>query len=149
MQEAAGYFQSAFHPAGERLYTSITPVPQLEQGEQRLDTFGAGTAGNVIEHPVQVHVLVGGQFVVEAGILKHDAEPAANIEGPDCRVEAVDRDRTTCGAKERRQHLDGGRLARSVGAEEREDFAGADIETDATYGSDVAEGFDQVLYVNH
>ena len=49
-----------------------------------------GCARHVVEHAVQVHVLVGGQLLVEARILKDDAEPPPHLGRVRQRIEAVD-----------------------------------------------------------
>jgi hypothetical protein len=103
----------------------------------------------VIQRPVQVHVFVCRQLDVEAGILKDDPESTARLERLRRRVEAVQLHRAAGRTLERREHLDRGCLAGAVGAEEREDLAGSDIERNAIHGLDLAEGLDQVLYVDH
>ena len=68
-----------FMPPENVLTSSVAPVPQLEQRQQPLDALGADAARDVVEHAVQVHVLVGGQLAVEARILEDDAEAAAHV----------------------------------------------------------------------
>ena len=50
----------------------------------------AHLARDVVEHAVQLHVLVGGQLAVEAGVLEDDAEALADFVLVDCGVEAVE-----------------------------------------------------------
>ena len=107
-------------------------------------------ARHVIEHAVQLHVLVGGQLAVEARILEDDAEAAAHLDAaastgsrPSSVIAAARR------PQQRRQHLDRRGLAGAVRAEEREDLAGAHVERHAVDGAHVAERLDEVFDVNH
>ena len=50
----------------------------------------AGRARDAVEHAVQVHVLVRGQLLIQAGILEDDPEPAPDIRGVRDRIETVD-----------------------------------------------------------
>ena len=53
------------------------------------------------------------------------------------------------GSQQRREHLDRRGLAGAVRAEKREDLALGDVERDVIDRFDLAECFDQILYVNH
>src|SRR5204862_3317448 len=80
-----------------------------------------------------------------AGVLEHDAEALADFGLVRGGVQAVELERATRGAQQRGEHLDGRRLAGAVGAEEREDLAGLDVEGDVVDGGDGAERPDDVL----
>ena len=53
---------------------------------------GAHLARDVVEHAVDLHVLLGGQFAVEAGVLEDDAEALADLVLLDRGIEAVELD---------------------------------------------------------
>jgi hypothetical protein len=55
---------------------------------------------------VQLHVLVRGQLLIQAGILEDDPEPASDIRGVRDRIQTVDPDGPARRREERRQHLD-------------------------------------------
>ena len=90
MQKSARNLQAAFHPAGKCLHTGIPPVPQLEQFEEHLNSLHADSPRDVVEHSVQIHVLVSGQLVIETGILEDDAKPAACIEWIGRGIDAIE-----------------------------------------------------------
>ena len=39
----------------------------------------ADLAGHFVEHAVKIHVLEGGQFFVQTGVLEHDSETLARL----------------------------------------------------------------------
>ena len=106
-------------------------------------------ARNVIEHAVQFHVLVGRQLAVETRVLKDDAECAAGFDLFRDRIHAVEAHRPAGRPLQRREHLDGRRLARTVGSQERENLTRGDVERHAVNGFHLAECLDQVFDVNH
>ena len=73
----------------------------------------------------------GGQFVVQAGVLKHDAEAFARFVLLRDRVETVELDVAAGGLEQRRQHLDRGGFAGAVRPQEGEDLASLHVEGDA------------------
>jgi hypothetical protein len=56
-----------------------------------LDTLAADLAGHLVEDTVEIHVLVGGEFFVEAGVPEHDAETLAGFVVLHRRIQAVRR----------------------------------------------------------
>jgi hypothetical protein len=66
-------------PPENVLTYAVTALPQLEDREQPLDPLVARPPRHVIEHAVQLHVLVGRQLAVQARILEDDAEAAAHV----------------------------------------------------------------------
>ena len=79
VQQAAGDLQAALHAAGELLHWIVAAVPELEQLEQPFDALLADLARDFVEDAVEVHVFVGGELVVEAGVLEDDAEAFAHL----------------------------------------------------------------------
>ncbi len=149
VKQTACNLEPAFHPARKLLHRSVAPIPQLEQLEQQLDPFTPNLARHVIQHAVQVHVLVGGQLVVEARILEHDPEPPARVERTRHRIEAIKAHRSAGGMQQRRQHLDRRGLAGAVRSQKGEHFARVDVERHAVNGAQLAKCLDEVLYSNH
>src|SRR5262249_19225014 len=135
VKEAAGDLQPAFHSAGELFHWSLPPLPEAEQREQHLNALPANAAREVVEHPVQLHILLSGQLAIEARILKDYAESAPDLELVGKWIEPVERDRPARRSEQGGEHLDRGGLARAVGAKESEDLTGADFEGNAVDGS--------------
>src|SRR6218665_238512 len=63
---------------------------------------------------------------------------------PSSGVGAVEGDGAVVGLELAVDHVEGGRLAGAVGADEREQFAGRQLEADAVHGLHAAEGFAEV-----
>jgi hypothetical protein len=87
-----------------------------------------------VQAALELHVLTPRQQRVERRILKRDADDIAHRGSiPD---DVVARDpRGTCGWREEGgEHVNGGRLSRSVGAEEPVDLGWADLELDSVDG---------------
>src|SRR5271156_899549 len=98
---------------------------------------------------MQIHVFPSGLFVVEAGILKHNAEALARQFLLYRGVEAVEFDAPAGGAQQRGEHLDGGGFPSSVRPEEGEYFSLCDVEADVIDGGEVSELSDQMADGNH
>ena len=78
----------------------------------------------MVEDAVELHVFVGGQLAVEAGVLEDDAEALARFV---LAARTGSRPSSSMGPpvglEQRGEHLDGGGFAGAVGAEEGEDLA--------------------------
>ncbi len=149
VQKTARDFEASPHPAGELLDRVLAPVPQLKQLEQLLDAFVAELARNAVQHAVEVHVLVGGQFVVDAGVLEYDPELLARAGLIPHGVDAVEGHTAARGFQQRSQHLDGSGLAGAVGAEEGENLALGHLKGDVVDGDEIAEFLHQPLGADH
>ena len=125
------------------------PLPQPDEAKQRLRPFAQRLAWHSIQHAVQFHVLVRREFVVQAGVLEHDAEGAADGHGFAHRVVAGDPDLPRGRREDGGQDLDRRRLAGAVWAEERPDRALGDAEGDAVHGLERAECLRQVVDFDH
>ena len=94
-----------------------------------------------------LHVLAHGH----RGEGRRDLEGPADAEAPDLpRLEAEDLaalqpDAAGVGGELAVEHVEAGRLARAVGADQREQLAARDAERDVAYGLHAAEGLRQML----
>src|SRR3954469_25508184 len=149
VQEPPRNLESPFHPAGKRFHEPLAAIPQLKQFQQAFDALDSRSPRNVIEHAVQLEVLVGRQVAVEARVLKYDPEPPPHVVWMLTRIDAVERNRPARRRQQRGQHLDGRRLAGAVGPEEREDLPFGNVERDVIDGFHLAERLDQIMNVNH
>src|SRR5688572_590383 len=149
VQQTARDLETPLHATRKGLHVRVLPLPQLEQLEQQLDAFGAHAARYVIQHAVQLHVLVSRQLAVETRILKHDAKRAARFDLVGDRIQPVKLHRPGSRPLQRGEHLDCRGLARAVRAEKREDLAFGNVEGHAVNGFDLTECLDQVFDVNH
>ncbi len=79
---------------------------------------------NVVEFGEDEQVLVAGERAVHGNRLRHIADDAANFHRLSSDGEAGHARLARGGRQERGEHLDGGGLAGSVGAEQAEHLAG-------------------------
>lgn len=120
--------QSALLAAGE-LFHPDRGAPGQSDHVQNL-RGGPGAAGAAGPQPYR---LGDRQLVGEAALLEHDARP--RTDGGALGVRIVAEYAYAAGRRGRQalEEFDGGRLARAVGAEEREEFAAAHREGDAAH----------------
>src|SRR5262249_1593166 len=111
--------------------------------------MGSIAAWNLVQHSVEIHVLVGGEFAVEARILEHDAEAFARFVLLLGGIEAVELDLPARGMKQRGEHLNCGRLASAVRAEKGENLGLLDLEGDFVDRGEVAVFLDEILDSDH
>ena len=98
---------------------------------------------------MQIHVFVGGLFVVEAGILKHNAEALACLLLFHRGIKTVELDAAAGGAQQRGKHFNGGGFPGSVRSEKREYLSLCNVEADVVDGCEISELFDQIADGNH
>src|SRR5260370_22632515 len=105
VQQSTGDLQSAFHAAGELLHKILPPIPQLEDGEQLLNSPGPKLPWHPVENPVQLHIFVSSLLLIQAGVLKHDSELPPFCHLVAHSIYSIQLDRAAAGTKHRRQHL--------------------------------------------
>jgi hypothetical protein len=94
----------------------------------------------MVEDAVEGHVLVGGLFVIETGILKDDAEALARFLLAGARVETIQLDTSAGWLQQGGEHFDGGCLARAVRSQEGKDLALGYFKGDVTDGGEISKG---------
>ena len=88
-------------------------------------------------------VLRAGEVLVDRGVLPGDADELADHVGVPTYVDAEDAGLAAVHRQQGGEHLEGGGLARAVGAEHAEDLAATYLEVDPVDRSEVAEGLDE------
>ncbi len=88
---------------------------------------------------MQLHVFFRREFVIQTRILEHDAERFASGALFMCRIMAVEFHRSLRRFQQCCQHLDGRRLAGTVGSQERENLALLYAESDVINRGKVLE----------
>jgi hypothetical protein len=131
--------------AGEGSVPAAEDVLQSDELRELVDPDPGTGPGDALHGRAHLDVLAHREQVVEHGGLEHDAD------GPAHRV-VVAADRVTenlhragVGRQQRGEAADRGRLAGTVGAEEREQRTGRDLEPEAVDGAHRSVGPDQVL----
>ena len=149
VQQPAGDLQPALHAAGEGAHERMAPVGQPDDVEHVLDALLADAARDVVEHGVELQVLIGREPVVERGVLEDHADrlPHAGRLGGD--VVAGQLGPAAGRPEQGREHVDGRALAGAVRAEEAEDLALVDLEIDGIDGPEGAEVLAEFRHHDH
>jgi hypothetical protein len=129
--------QSSPHPAGERR-------DRADHGQHLLHPRRDQRALDAVELSVQAQVLGRAQVSVEGRVLEDEADVAADVVALGGDVEAGDARAPAGGTREGAEDVDRGGLPGTVGAEEAEHLAAADLEAHAPHRRDVAERLAQV-----
>ena len=114
-------------------------VDQVESLQQFIDTTPTCPTVQVVEIGHQQQVLPAAEQEVHGRELTGDTDDVANGLGLPVDIKAGDVNVAGVGADERREDLHSGRLAGTVGAEQREDRPLGDVEVDAVEDDLVAE----------
>ena len=133
VHEAAGDLQASAHPARERGHGGVFAFPQANHLENLLHPRSDQGLLDPIELGVQAQVLPCAQVAVQSRVLEHEADVATHVIAFADDVVAGDGRAARRRLGERAEHVDGGRLSCSVGAEEPEHLAGRHLEVDASH----------------
>ena len=128
--EGAGHGEAAAHPARVLAARRVAPVREVDRSEEVLDE--AGDLGRLHEREPgeEREVLVGGELRPEHVVLRADAHHALHLAQlvPHALAEDV---RVALGGREHaREHVEGGRLARTIVAEQAEELIVLDAKVD-------------------
>ena len=112
---------------------------ELHELEQLLGPAPDLGAGQVEVAPVDHEVVPDRELGVEVVLLRHDAEPAADLRAVGRGIHPEDAQRAARYRRHAADHPHGRALAGAVGAEETEGLAGIDHEVDAVDRDERAE----------
>ena len=124
VQQREGEVEPALHPAGVAADLPVGRVREADPLDQLVAALGALGLRHAVERALQAHVLAGGQVRVERGLLEGGADRVANGGALLDDVEAGDAGAPRGGREEGGEHVDRGRLAGAVRAEEAVDLTG-------------------------
>src|SRR6202050_5413380 len=144
VQQAAGDFQPALHPAGVGGHHAGPPVPQPDTLRALPQPRRERRLGHPVQLGVEAQVLLPGQVVVQGGLLEHQADVAAHGVPLGDHVVSCHPGGARRGLGQGAQDLDGGGLACAVRPEKAERLAGRDLEIDAADGLDLAVALGQL-----
>src|ERR1039458_3152705 len=126
MQRGLGDFQPADHPAGILAYQTAAVRGQAHELQCLPDAPLLLAVRQVVEFGEDEQVLVSGERTIHGYRLRHITDGAANADRLRGDGETGHARLARGGRQQRGEHLDRGGLARPVGAEQAEDFAGID-----------------------
>ena len=132
--------EPAAHATGVGRHVLVRRLGQVEAVEQFRGPPAAFDLAEVVQIGHQDQVLLPREQVVDGRELPRDADRGAHAVGVLGQVVAGDAHRAAVGADQGREDLDDRRLARAVGAEQREDRPLGDLEIDAVEHEVLAEG---------
>jgi hypothetical protein len=136
------------HAPGERPHQALSCLLEPQLGEQLRGAPAHGRTRQVVETAHELEVRAGREQAVDGGALPRQSDTSTHLGGLGDGVEAG-HERTAGGRqRQRREDADGGRLARSVVAEQAEDAAGGSVEARLAQRPDVAVGFGQTVGVD-
>ena len=129
--EAGGEVEPPAHAAGVGADPAAAGVAELEAAQQLAGPGAGGSAAEALQAAHHAEVLLPGLELVDGGVLPGEADRAADAAAVGDDVEPGDAGRARVRPQQRAEQPHGGGLARPVGAEQREDGAGADLQVDA------------------
>src|SRR6266511_4081423 len=131
--------------AREGAHLAAAPLTEPDQVQDLVQAGGHGVARDPVQLGVEAQVLLGGEVVVQGGVLEDQADAPPHLGLALDHVEAGHAGAPRARPQQRAQHRDGGRLAGAVGPQEPEGLAGRDAEAHAADGLDLVEPLDQAL----
>src|SRR5438552_2803017 len=134
-----------FHPARERRHRLAASLPEAHEAEIPLGLVSRGPAGEPVERCVEDEVLPRRLALVEARLLREDADTRADLGIVASKAVSGDRCRTRRRRDERAEEPSRRGLSGAVRTEIAEDLALADLEIDAVYRHEVAESLGQLF----
>ena len=145
VQQRRDELRLLLHPAAEVLGLLLPVLVEVEP----LQPVGQLDAGRRFGHPLQRRQVdqrgLELEVAVEAALLRHVADA---VLGGLVQLLAEQPHLAAVRAEDVEHHADGRRLARAVGAQQAEDFAGVDVEGDIGNGLDRAEALAEAGKLN-
>jgi len=145
VEQPGGDIDAPLHAAGVGLDLVLGPVAEADGLQHFVDAPRQLLAAHVVEAAPELQILPGSERVVEGDFLRHDADGPAHAQRVGEDGVAGNLGRAAGRLDEATEHVDGRRLARTVGAEQAEDFAGQYVEGDALDGFVVVERLAEIV----
>ena len=139
-----GDVEAALLAAGEPRHASLGLLLEADQADRLGDVArGAVVAGEQLER------LPDGELGSHPGLLEDDPDPLAPVGGRLLGIDSEHRRLASGPLAVSLEHLDRGRLAGPVGAEEREHLAAVHLEIDAAHRLELSVGLAQPARADH
>ena len=144
VDERARDRQPALHAARERLDLVVRALRELDEVEELVGARAEVLPGQPEVAAVDDDVLADGQLHVERVLLRHDAEPRADLRAVAGGIDVEHAQRPLRDGRDAPDHAHRRRLARAVRAEEAERLAALQVEVDRVDGDEVAEALHEI-----
>jgi hypothetical protein len=131
VHERQGEIEPALHSARVALDLAVRRLGQADTVEKLVAALAPFLAGDAVHRGLQPEMLASGEERIECSFLQGGADHPPHLRSLLDHVVAGDRCSPGGGRQQRGEHVDGGRLARAVRAEESVDLAGPDAQVDA------------------
>jgi hypothetical protein len=141
----AGQCEALFVAEGQVVRRDAEELLQVKGFDHRIHGLPLPGPRQSVHAGEEFEILAHGELAVEGELLGHVAQTLPGPGRAAAQVDAHDLGPTGGGREESAHHLEGGRLARSVGPEKSEDFPLPDLEADMVRGREVAEAFCQLF----
>src|SRR6202521_4692576 len=138
MEQGGGQRHLLAHAARVAGKEVVAAFVQVEELQQRLDPAIAKAALDVVEVTRKLEEFPGAQLVVERRGIRHVPDPGLRSLRLGHDVDARHPGAATGGAQQAHQHLDGGRLAGAVGAQEAEQLPRSHLQIQVLHGRQAA-----------
>ena len=140
MDESHREIETALHSARVPPHLAICGMGQTDPREQLVGTLVALVARKRLQRRLEPEMLAPGQQRVECRLLQRRTDGGSDLRPFRDDVVAGHAGRPRRRRQQRRQHVDGRRLARSVRPQEAVDLAGLDTEIDSVDGANIPRG---------
>ncbi len=137
VEQPAGEFQPAGHPAGVLADRLVAVGGEVHQVEDRLDALAPVLATHPVQPAVEPEVLEAGELLVEGGFLEDDADTRPDRAGCVADVVAGDAGGPLARPEEGTQGVDERRLAGAVRPQQAQYLALGDRDRDVVDGDQV------------
>lgn len=121
----------------------VSPVPELHKFQQGFNFLAPFGRWDTVEDAMQLHVFESGQFVIQAGILKYDAEGTSHQPLLALGIMSIDAKGAARRIQDRSEHFDGCRFSRSIGAQEPKNLPFRNGEGDVIHRAKIPVLLDQ------
>jgi len=118
MEEPFGKLNPTLETSGEGFNQLSGAIRKTHRGQELMDPMGEGSSPQAVEMSLVAKVLHDGQFLIQAGGLKDDADTPSNpMRLPD-DIQIEDLSPASCRKQEGREDLEDGGFPPTVGAQE-------------------------------
>ena len=149
VEQGAGEGQALAQAKGQGFRLLAEPGAEGERLHHGVDARLLLATEQAVDAGEERQVLGHGELLVEGELLGHVAEVLTRRRGAAGQIDAGHQRLSAARAQQAALHLEGGGLARAVGAEQAEDLPPAHREADVVGGGEIPEPFGEAARLDH